>query len=249
MANPDEPLGEHEVGPYDALSRRPNPDNLVIWPVPPFEEQVASLQKRLGRELTPNEREIARRKAPSIVVTRAAAEAMQAARLGRPPAAPTEGRLRPPTVKGAYQDMPSEPAARKEAAVELFGQHLFSFRNQLIERLERLVESAEIRKHCGSLHRKEYDAVAALPPEQREAAIALARKAIDLYMQDILALFTGTGDDDRFGSEHAINYQLMLQVKDVTSDEVVEEFAINRECEKVFSQYYGRWLNRYGNHR
>ncbi len=145
--------------------------------------------------------------------------------------------------------MPAEAAPRKEAAVELFGQHLFSLRNKLVELLRDRVESAESRKLLGSLKRKEFDAVAAFSPEQREATLAFARKAIDSYLQYILALLTGTGDDQTFGPEHAINYRLVLQVKEIKSDEVVEEFEINRECEKVFFEYYGRWLNRYDDHR
>src|SRR5262249_38600315 len=107
----------------------------------------------------------------------------------------------------------------------------------------------EVRKRISSLHRKEYDAIAALAPAEREAALALARKAIDLYMQDILMLFTGTGDSLRFGDDHAVNYRLVLQVKHVETGEVVQEFNINRECKRVFYEYYGRWLNRFGNHR
>ena len=101
----------------------------------------------------------------------------------------------------------------------------------------------------GTLHRKEYDAVAALGPVERDGAIALARKAVDIYMQYILALLTGTGDEQRFGDDHAVNYRLVLEVKSVKSDEVVEGFDINRDCKRVIGDYFGRWLNRYGNHK
>jgi hypothetical protein len=136
-----------------------------------------------------------------------------------------------------------------DAAVDVLGQHLFSLRNQLVERLRRVIESDEVRKRIGSLHRKEYDAVSALAPAEREAAFALARKTIDLYMQDILVLLTGTGDTLRFGEDYAVNYRLVLEVKEVAADNVIEEFDINRKCKKVFHDYFGRWLNRFGNHR
>lgn len=136
-----------------------------------------------------------------------------------------------------------------EAAIDVFGQHLFSLRNQLVDRLRRTIESDELRKGIGKLHRKEYDAVAALAPAEREAALVLARKTIDIYMQYILMLLTGTGDADRFGDDHTVNYRLVLEVKEVATDEIVERFDINRECKKVFYDYYGRWLNRFGNHR
>jgi len=249
MAEPSERLRENEVGTFGDLTQRPNPDALIILPVPPIENLIPALQQHLGRELTPEELEIQRRKAPSIVVTKEAAEKIMAEQAHRGITVQTTGRFRPPTVRSSYDEMPTEAADRDEAAVELFGQHLFSLRNQLIERLRQVIESAETRRRLGFLHRKEYDAVAALAPEGREAAWALARKAVDLYLQDVLALFTGTGDSLSFESGYAINYRLILQVKEVSSDEVVEEFEINRKCQKVFYEYYGRWLNRYVDHR
>ena len=62
-------------------------------------------------------------------------------------------------------------------------------------------------------------------------------------------LLTGTGDTLRFGDDYAVNYRLVLEVKEVATDEVMEDFDINRECKKVFYDYYGWWLNRFGNHR
>jgi hypothetical protein len=254
MTAPSEPLRENEGGKFEDLSKRPNPDSLVILAVPPIEDLIPVLQQRLGRELSPEEIEVQRRKAPSIVVTREAAEKILAERMSRAVqsrpsiSGQTPGRL-PPTVNQPYDEMPTEDDARNEAAVELFGQHVFSLRNQLIERLRQLIESSEARGRLGSLHRKEYDAVAALDPTVREAALALARKAIDNYLQDILMLFTGPGDSLSFGRQHVINYRLTLEVKDVSTDNVVEEFEINRECRKVFYDYYARWLNRYAQHR
>ena len=77
------PIKLNEVGAYGDLSTRPNPDGLVILSVPPFEVMLPFLAKRLGRELTPDEIEIERKKAPSIVVTKEAAEQMSAARARR----------------------------------------------------------------------------------------------------------------------------------------------------------------------
>ncbi len=249
MADPNDPLRENEVGAYGELAERPNPENLVILSIPPIEDMLPLLKKQLRRELTPDEIEVQRRKASSIVVNRIAAEKIHAERTGRSVTIQTDALRSPPSVTSVYQAMPTDEGERKEAAVELFGQHLFFLRNQLVESLRRVIESSDFRKRLGSLHRKEYDAVAALPAADREAAFDLARKSIDLYLQEVLTLFTGIGDSMRFGSAHAINYRLVLQVKEVSSDEVVEEFDVNRECEKVFYEYYGRWLNRYGNHR
>ncbi len=254
MAELSEPLRENETGPFGELAKRPNPDSLVILAIPPIEDLIRALQQRLDRELTPGEIEAQRRKAPAIVASREAAEKVLAQRSSKAQpsdpgrAASRPGRL-PPTVKCSYDEMPADAKERTEAAVELFGQHVFSLRNQLVERLRRFVESADDRGQLGTLHRKEYDAVAALDATAQEAALALARKAIESCLQDILMLFTGTGDSLSLGGQHAINYRLTLQVKEIITNTVVDEFDINRECEKVFYTYYARWLNRYGQQR
>jgi hypothetical protein len=77
------PLQLNEVGAYGDLAARPNPDGLVILSVPPFETMLPFIAKRFGRELTPDEIEIERKKAPSIVLTKEAAEQMSAARARR----------------------------------------------------------------------------------------------------------------------------------------------------------------------
>jgi hypothetical protein len=249
MPSANEPLRESDVGIFWELAQRPNPDDLVILPVPAVEHLLASLRQQLGRDLTPEEVEVQRRKAPSIVVSKAVAEKMLAERVGGPAVESAESARRAPTLTSGYNDMPTEPAARTEAAVNVFGQHLFSARNQLVARLRRVIESDELRERLGTLHRKEFDAASALPQAEREAALALARKAIDLYMQEVLILFTGTGDSLRFGDDHAVNYRLVLEVKEIASIELVEEFDVNRECKKPFYNYYVRWLNRFGNHQ
>ena len=161
MAEPSEPLRDSETGLVGELARRPNPDGLVIWPMPPIESLIATRQQELGRELTAEEIETQRRKALAIVVTKDVADGIMAERARRPTTVQTTSSVRHPTVKSSYDAMPTEAADRNEAAVELFGQHVFSCRNALIERLRRLIESAETRGGMGTLHRKEFDAVAA----------------------------------------------------------------------------------------
>ena len=80
MEAPNEPIRLNEVGAYGDLTARPNPDGLVVLTVPPFESMLPFIVKTLGRDLSPDETEAERRKAPSIVVTRETAEQMVAAR-------------------------------------------------------------------------------------------------------------------------------------------------------------------------
>jgi Na+-transporting NADH:ubiquinone oxidoreductase subunit NqrA len=62
---------------------RPNPDELVVVTVPPFETMLPFIARQRGRELTPGEVEAERKRAPSIVLTKEAAQQMAAARAKR----------------------------------------------------------------------------------------------------------------------------------------------------------------------
>ena len=83
METPITPIRLNEVGAYGDLAARPNPDDLVILSVPPFESMLPFIAQRLGRELTPDEIEAERKKAPSIVLTKEAAAQMTSARAKR----------------------------------------------------------------------------------------------------------------------------------------------------------------------
>jgi hypothetical protein len=157
--------------------------------------------------------------------------------------------MTPPTVRTTFEELPFAPAERAQAAVELLGQHLFSLRNQRVDSITRLLESADDRGRLGKLRRKAYDDVAALSPEAQQAALALARTAIDLYLQDLLTLLGNRGNDLSLGTRHAITYELILEVREIESGEVAEQFAVNREGSRFLGDYYGRWLNRYHDHR
>ncbi len=108
--------------------------------------------------------------------------------------------------------------------------------------------SQESRNRVGRLHRVEYDAAARLSAEDREIALQLAQKSVDLFMQRFLALLqcNGLSTDLKAGEEHAIAYELLLTF--IRADDLgpIETHAVNKDGEKVFSEYFGRWLNRYG---
>jgi hypothetical protein len=158
--------------------------------------------------------------------------------------------MKPPTVSGSFKDLPLDPIERHEAFVEFLGQHLFSTRNQRLAAIRRLVESPEIRNRLGAIHRRPYEAVGALDPASQQSALALAQTAIDLFMQDLLGLLQNIGPDVRLGNDHALQYRLWLEVVDLTKDDepVVAEDLINRGGKRAMESYFGRWLNKYGQH-
>jgi hypothetical protein len=159
--------------------------------------------------------------------------------------------MKPPTVAGCFDDLPADPRERREAFVEFLGQHLFSTRNQRLSAIRQLVESAESRNGLGTIHRQPYEAVSGLEPSGRKAAMELAQTAINLFIQDLLGLLQNIGSDVRFGENHALRYRLWLEVIDLADEDhpVVAEELINRDASRALESYFGRWLNKYGQHR
>ena len=155
-----------------------------------------------------------------------------------------------PSDATAFDDLPSDANERHEAAIDIFGRHLFSLRNSVNCTVrEYVVSSQESRNQMGSVHRAEYDAAAELSPKQQEVAFGLAAKSVDLFMKNLLTLLqcNGMSTDLGAGSEHAISYELLLSFIRKSDLEPVECHSVNKNGRKVISEYYGRWLNRHSN--
>lgn len=135
MPSPNEPLQANEVGAYGDLMARPNPEELVVLTVPPFESMLPFLARQAGRELSAAEIEAEHKRAPSIALTKDAAEKMGAARAGRarvttppPPEPPQEsrGRFADAQVEPLFMRIPQEDNefraayARAAAGLPLF---------------------------------------------------------------------------------------------------------------------------------
>jgi hypothetical protein len=158
--------------------------------------------------------------------------------------------VKAPTTQGSFSELLTAPTARAEAFVNVFGQHLFSSRNQALALIRERVESDAERTKLGRLRRAVYDAVAALPPEGQQAALRLAEWSADTVLQLLLALF-GAGpacQDLVFGSGHALAYRVVLEVRDAESGEVVETADVNRAGQRFLGDYFGRWLNQFADH-
>lgn len=149
---------------------------------------------------------------------------------------------KPPEVN--ISELPSSPPERTETELELFGQHLFFIRNRRLAAIRRLVQDQAHRGRLGTIHRRPYERVAALEPAAREAALSLAKTAIDLYMQDLLSLFANLGTDLKLGEKAAIRYKLCMEIIDSNLN-VLSEDLLNRNISRHLPSYFGRWLNRY----
>ena len=148
-----------------------------------------------------------------------------------------------------FSELPADRDARHEAVIEIFGRHLFVIRNSVAASISANVNaSQESRNQIGRLHRAEYDATATLSEEEREIALQLAQKSVDLFIQRLLALFqcNGLSTDLKAGDQHAIAYEVLLKFIRTDDLEPIESHAVNKDGEKIVSEYFGRWLNRYG---
>jgi hypothetical protein len=58
-----------------------------------------------------------------------------------------------------------------------------------------------------------------------------------------LNVLTAQGISHPLGEQHAIRFRLVLEICEKFEMKVVAEEMINRNGEKSFSDYWGRWLN------
>ncbi len=83
MKTPKKAIRPNEAGVFGELAARPNPHGLIIVNEPPLDVKLTAMAFRLRRALTWKEIEAECTKAPSIALTRRAAEDTFAARARR----------------------------------------------------------------------------------------------------------------------------------------------------------------------
>ncbi len=152
---------------------------------------------------------------------------------------------RPPTIEINFAELPNDPKQRHEMLVDVFGHNLLWLRNWSVDATRQLGESEEARETLGTIKRKKYDELSALPLEQRETVCEISEATVDRFIQLFLTMLAGTGVDQRMGSDHAIRFKLDMEICDVENVNVVEQKTINRGGKKYFADYWGGWLNRF----
>ncbi len=154
--------------------------------------------------------------------------------------------IRPPRLSVSFEELPSDPRQRHEALVDAFGQYLFWVRHETLSRTRHLVESREAREELGRLFRDVYERASRLSAEDREAAYRLVEASVGFFARLFLTVISGVGFDDPIGPNHVLRFRLDMEICDAETGEIVSEETINRNGEKFFPEYWGRWLNRYG---
>jgi len=145
--------------------------------------------------------------------------------------------------------LPKQSGERHEALVDLFGRYIMWMRNWNNESTRRLVESPEAREKLGAIFRKPFDETSQLTAVDREKAIRLAEASVDGFLKLLLQVLSHQGSDFLFGKDHALRLRLVMELVQKENDELVEQEVINRGGQKHFSDYFGKWLNRFRDER
>jgi hypothetical protein len=151
----------------------------------------------------------------------------------------------PPQIAVEYDQLPQDAKARHEMLVDVLGQYVLWLRNWSIDSSRKVIATADANERLGTVRWKRYEGVAAMPPEQQQAALQLAEATVDRFVQLFLTLLSGTGVDQRIGNDHAVRFKLDLEIVDVETENIVETATVNRGGQKFFADYWGRWLNRF----
>jgi hypothetical protein len=151
-----------------------------------------------------------------------------------------------PVLKLSAESFTADPRARHEAFVDAFGQYLFWIRAEAMNRARQFVESPDSRNELGAMKRELYERAATLSPSDQETAFQLAQATVDRFARLFLTMISGRGFEDRIGPDHVLRFRLVMEVCDATDGDVELEVDVNRDGEKFFPDYWGRWLNRFG---
>ena len=150
-------------------------------------------------------------------------------------------------IPESFDDLPRDASQLHEACVALFGREVFAARNAVLLGCQRCCESEGARTHLAKLFRQPYDDMAALPCEARLVAYRFAQDVADRIIVNLLRTLGHQGYDQPLGPDHAMQFRLDLEIVDTRSDELALRETINRKGERSFGNYWGRWLNTFGN--
>jgi hypothetical protein len=153
-------------------------------------------------------------------------------------------RVLPPSSTTRYEEIPVSEKERHDWFVDNFGHWLFWIRNRSLDAARCFVEQELSRQKLGTIRRRPYEAVAAMLPEQREAALKLAKETLDGFLERLLWALGDEGIDSRLDDRHAYRFRIQTEIVDVETGAIIEDKPINRGG-SFFGKNWGRWLNRF----
>lgn len=154
--------------------------------------------------------------------------------------------MKSPTLPKTFEDLPSDTQELHESCVALFGDELFRIRRLALRECELLCESEEVRHKLATIYRRPYEAIATLEPAARQSARRMAQDVVDRFILNFLCTMAHGGNDQRLDARHAMRYRVELEIIDTDTDEIVHCETVNRGGSRFFVDYWGRWLNAFG---
>ena len=155
----------------------------------------------------------------------------------------------PPALNVSYESLPTDPKQRHEDLVDAFGQYLFWVRDETLTKMRTLIDSPDAREQLGTMFREAYEQAAQLSDGDKQIAARLAEAAVDSFAALFLVVISGVGFDDPIGPNHVLRFRFAIEICDAHTGEIIEEETINRNGQKFFPQYWGRWLNKFSTRR
>jgi hypothetical protein len=137
---------------------------------------------------------------------------------------------------------PNVRSARRSQVQEAFGRHLVEQRNRMAKLVRDWIETD--RKYPIPIHDRIIDRVRQLDPSIRRDVAAVALLMADEIVSGVLTAFA-RGDDLLIDGQ-LVNYAILAQLRDASSERIVEQVDVNRgDPVMAIWDQYKRWLSRY----
>jgi len=150
---------------------------------------------------------------------------------------------RPPVIQTTLEALPSDQSARHEFLTDAFGRYLLWAMAEALARSKTLVGSQEARSKLGRIFQGPYsEAATKLTPEQLEIAFTLAEKTLETFARNTLTVLGAQGITFRLGEDHAVQFRLTAEIRDIENMEIKLEEVINRNGKRAFTSNWGHWL-------
>jgi hypothetical protein len=152
-----------------------------------------------------------------------------------------------------FEELPNDPKARHEALVGVFGEHVSLARDTTLERTRALLADPEFRRRIGRVPARAYEAAASSDMRTQQLVEDLLPEILNRFIYELMVIFTSRGNSLRFGDQHAVRYDLHMEIHRIPSEEELREdlpqpdtfveAALLNVGHRAFMDYFGVWLN------
>lgn len=138
--------------------------------------------------------------------------------------------------------------------VDILGCQFFQARDDVLAELEALSSDADYRAKLGNTNAAKFEAIASLPDEQQQVALALAEEALNCLINRVVQ--TLGGEERNYPGGYVINYKIEAQVSKITGAssngvklKKVARQLITGDKKDTLLTSFGRLLNSFGRRR